>query len=259
MDVFDDEHEWPLSRARFEWLAHSPEDLLRRSRSKRGVELILGARGNEDLAQRPVGDALAVGQAAAGEHVRLAVQVSCNLEGEPRLADAGRAEHRDEPAAPSQNRLVESAPYSGELLAAADQRRIEPPLEGRRSFENAQQPVRSDRVGLPLERERLDRFHLERVAGELQRLRAEQDLVRGGRLLETGGDVDGIAGRKPLSGSGLAGRDLAGVDADTGFEANAEVALELRVQADQPLAHRRRGVQGAAHGPRAGWGRRRRP
>ena len=93
------------------------------------------------------------------------------------------------------------------------------------------------RLGLPLQRKRLDALDLDRVAGERERPLAEQDLARAGRLLEPGGDVDRVAGRQPLAGVSLSGHDLAGVDADPRLERDAVVALEIAVQRGEPLAH----------------------
>ena len=117
--------------------------------------------------------------------------------------------------------------------------------QGGATLDNAQQAVRGDSIRLSLEREGLDRLDLDLVSGELQRLSAEQDLAGGRRLLETGGDVDRVARREPLAGRSLTRHHLAGVDADPGFEANPEVALELRVQQPELLAHLRRGPQRA--------------
>jgi hypothetical protein len=72
MDVLDHQYERPLARASFDRLANRPEDLLRRSRAERRVNLVLGAGSSKDLTERPVGDALAVGQAAAEKHDCLA-------------------------------------------------------------------------------------------------------------------------------------------------------------------------------------------
>ena len=84
-----------------------------------------------------------------------------------------------------------------------------------------------DRLCLSLECERLDLLHLDRVAHERERRRAEQDLAGLRRLLEPGGDVDGVARRQPLLG---ACDHLAGVDADP----------SLDVELGKRIAHLRR-------------------
>ncbi len=57
--------------ALLERLAHCPEDLLRPPGGERRLELVLGPGFAEDLDERPVGDPLAVREAAAGEDGRL--------------------------------------------------------------------------------------------------------------------------------------------------------------------------------------------
>ena len=100
-------------------------------------------------------------------------------------------------------------------------------------------------IRLSLESERLDRLDLDLVLSELERLPAEQDLAGGGRLLETCGDIDRIARREPLPRRRLTCHHLAGVDTKPRFEANAELALELRVQEFELLTHLRCGTQRA--------------
>ena len=107
----------------------------------------------------------------------------------------------------------------------ADERSVEPPLEGRRAFDDPQEPVRGDRIRLPLERERCDRLDLDRAAGEQAGLLADQDLARLGGLLQPGGDVDGVAGGEPLLGTR---DDLAGVHAGTQKQRDAVVASRAR-------------------------------
>ena len=111
----------------------SPPGLLRRARPRARPRRAAA----EDLPERPVGDALAVGQAAADEDVGLAAQSRRELAGEARLADARRAEHRDEPAAAFARRLRRRRARTASSSSAADERRIEPPLEGGRPLDDA--------------------------------------------------------------------------------------------------------------------------
>ena len=90
------------------------------------------------------------------------------------------------------------------------------PRERSRIADHLQQTERLDGLRLPLERERLDRLDTHRIPYEEPRLGADEDLARGGRLLEPGGDVDGVAGDEGLA---LAADDhLARVDPDPRFE-----------------------------------------
>ena len=56
------------------------------------------AQSRDELHQRPVRDARAVGQAASGSDERVPREASCELLGEARLADPGRPDDRDETA-----------------------------------------------------------------------------------------------------------------------------------------------------------------
>ena len=73
-----------------------------------------------------------------------------------------------------------------------------------------------DELCLPLQLEGLDRLCLGRGPHEPERLLPDQDLARSGGLLEPRGHVDRVSRRQPLLGTG---DDLAGVEADTGLDA----------------------------------------
>ena len=80
------------------------------------------------LRERPVGDALAVGETPAAVPPDLldeAVDVLLELPREPRLADAGDADRRDEVRAPLLGRRVEELLHEAQLALAADERRLE--------------------------------------------------------------------------------------------------------------------------------------
>ena len=57
---------------------------------------------------------------------------------------------------------------------------------------------------------------------------ADQDVARGGRLLEAGRDVHRVARDEPLTGGRVAGDDLAGVDADADCEPDAPAPVRAR-------------------------------
>ena len=82
VDVLDDERERSHACACLECLPHGEGDVLRRVRSERGVEVGLGADRREDLAQRPIADAFAVGQAAAGQDNGRVAELVGDLAGE---------------------------------------------------------------------------------------------------------------------------------------------------------------------------------
>ena len=77
------------------------------------------------LVQRPVGDPLAIRQAAAAQHGRLVPQRGRQLVHEPRLPHTRRAQDRHEVAAATRHGRVERRLERAELLFAAHQRRAE--------------------------------------------------------------------------------------------------------------------------------------
>jgi hypothetical protein len=95
---------------------------------------------------------------------------------------------------------------------------------------HADEAVGRDRLGLALQLERLDLLDLDAVLDEPVRQLAEQDLALAGGLLEAGGDVDGVACDEPLAGRGVAGDDLARVDAGAVRELHAVDALQVAVE-----------------------------
>jgi hypothetical protein len=97
-------------------------------------------------------------------------------------------------------------------------------VPARRLVGDDEQAEGRHRFGLALELERRHGLGLDRLPHQGERLRAEQDLTGLCCLLQAGGDVDGIAGRKSL---GRSGHDLARVQPDPGLQ------RELR----QGLAH----------------------
>src|SRR5205814_4075288 len=130
-----------------------------------------------------------------------------------RLADAGGAEDREEVArvlrADAFPRVVERAP----LAPAANDRDVG---AARDLTSRGDQRVGGDRLRFPFELEPPLLTELDRVADESDRLDADQDLVRLGRLLQPRRHVDCIAGRQALLGTG---DDPAGVDADAAADA----------------------------------------
>ena len=80
------------------------------------------------LGERPEGAPAAVGGGAAGvpvDGLDDAVEVLLQLPGEPRLADPGLADDRDEPRPPVAAGGVEAVLEEAELVVAADERRLD--------------------------------------------------------------------------------------------------------------------------------------
>src|SRR4030081_1780104 len=90
MDVLEHEHDRPPTGTLFERLPDRPKDVFRSACRQGGCELVLRSRFPKDLDERPVRDALAVGETAPEEDLRLVADDLRQLEGEPRLADSGR-------------------------------------------------------------------------------------------------------------------------------------------------------------------------
>jgi hypothetical protein len=100
-----------------------------RERLRRRILLRDASAHPHHLGQRPVRDAVPVGEAAAAmppDVVNQAVDVLLELPREPGLADAGDADHRDEARAPIVRGRVEQILDEPELPAATDERRLEP-------------------------------------------------------------------------------------------------------------------------------------
>ena len=92
--------------------------------------LVLGdaAPHPHHVRERPVGDALAVGEAAAAvpvDALRDPVEVLVELPREPRLADAGDPGDREQVRLALVRRRVEEVLDLAQLAAAADERRFE--------------------------------------------------------------------------------------------------------------------------------------
>ena len=244
VDVVEHADDGLLGGRRLEQLAHRPGDLLGRARRVRRPEqpaqggddprvrklVELVGQLPDDLRDGPVGDAVAVGEAAALEGTR-AVEAAEKLRDEPRLAHPGRPDDRDQPAGAGLDRLRERVAQGAKLLLAADHRhRREPPgLVGAHVL----QLPGADGLALALEREVGQRLRDHRAPDALERGLAEQDLAGARGLLQPGCDVDRVAGRQSFLG---AGDDLTGVDPRAQREGRAEVALELLVQRGDRVA-----------------------
>ncbi|HEX7311915.1 MAG TPA: hypothetical protein VF232_12120 [Gaiellaceae bacterium] len=196
----------------------------------------------EDLAERPIRDPVAVGEAAAGPPDRLGLlgtQQLPELANEPRLADADVGHDRDHvrPA------LLDGAGIRCEeqvqLAGAADESLLQPSHASRpHERQRAEQRYADDAVLFPFRLDTPPRAELEGATDERGRPLADQNLVRRRSLLETRRRVDRVTAdeRAPLTRP--ADDDITGVH--TG--AKRELALEERVQT---AAHRKRAMQRA--------------
>ena len=156
------------------------------------------------LGERPVRDAVAVGEAAAAvppDVLHEAVDVLLELPGQARLADPGHADHGDEARPPVVPGRVEQVLDEPELAVAPDERRLEPgraPLAAPRPDHSRRTPE-LDRLRLALHLVRAgvlvdDR----RLRGPLGRL-ADEDGARLRRALHPRRGVDEVAGDHPLA------------------------------------------------------------
>ena len=153
----------------------------------------------DNLGQRPIGDALAVGQAAAAQDRHVAGEPAGELPHKPRLADARAAEHGQQVAGPvSRPRVPKTGVEHGTLALAPDEGRVEAARKAGGVGEDVYHDEGVDRLAV-LERARAARLDDDRVAHEPVRRPPDQDLVRRRRLLEALGDVDGLSGDKQMS------------------------------------------------------------
>src|SRR5919106_936061 len=106
----------------------------------------------------------------------LLAELGAQLVGEPRLADPGRAEEREEDGGPLLDGSLERLPQLRELAAAADERRVKAPRERLGVLADGQEPVRLHRLPFALQLEWVDGGGIDRVADEEEGRAADQDL-----------------------------------------------------------------------------------
>ena len=199
----------------------------------------------DDLDERPVGDAVAVRQAAPFEDVSVLAQRRDELGREARLADARVAENGDDSAGPLQHDLIEGRAKPRELDDAADERRVETAGHTGRAGEHVVEPPRLDGLRLPFQVERRDRLGDDCVAHQPDRRVADENLPARGCGLEPLRDDNRVAGREGVPLRRVADDDLAGVDTGANLDPDAVRRLEPVVQAGERLAELDRGANGA--------------
>ena len=94
------------------------------------------------------------------------------------------------------------------------------------------EPPRANRVALALELDRRQRLDVDGIPNVRKRRLAEEDLAGPGTLLEPSCDVDCVAGREPLVGSG---DDLARIDPDPHRKDRSVVARKPVIQRTERL------------------------
>ena len=198
-----------------------------------------------DVGEREVGDALAVGGAAADEDARLGRERTEQLARESRLADPGSSDDRRERRGAIGGRGVEGRAQPAELLAAPDERRRDRARERRHIRPEPQEPVGGERLALPLRIDRRRRLGVDDVRHRCVRRDADQHLTGRRRLLESRCDVDRVTGGELLIGCRAAHDHLTGVDAGTRDDPDAVLTGKLVVQPADGVADLGRRPNGA--------------
>ena len=138
-------------------------------------------------------------ETAATEDVGVLAHLLEEVGDEPRLADAGRAEQREEPAGAVGGGVLVVAPEPPPFAFPADERRLQVAGEAGRVGEHLEQPEGHDRLRLPLEDERIDRLDANCIPYELAGLGSDQHLatdaelpIKGSALRATGIRANGF-------------------------------------------------------------------
>ena len=264
MDVVDDGDKRPAAGDRLEQLADPPEQLrpreLRGGQSDRcgdpvghgervvrvagdapgdacdlverlleGILVVDAGGAPDDLGERPERDTVAVGQAAAAQHLAPfpGRGAAHELADQARLADARLADDRQQLRTTASSPTSSRAVSRRSISAARPTNGVVTESRSARGAADGDQPERGDGLGLALERQRRDGLDLDLVAREAVGQGPEDDLAGTRRLLEPRRRVDRVAGDQPLPGAGVAGDDLAGVDADVVAQLDAPGRAEL--------------------------------
>ena len=214
LEIVDHDDLGAFSRA---CLEEPPERELRLRRRRADDRVGRDADRDQDLDERPVRDALPVRKAPPTKDVGCVAHALEEVSDEARLPDAGRPEQREESTGGVRNRILVVAPETLALPVSPHERRLEPPRERVCVVQHPEEPKGLDQLGLPFQREWLNRLDLHRVAHKQPGLGPDQRLGRGCRLLEARSHVDRIAGHERLT---LAtDDDLTRVDPDPRLEA----------------------------------------
>jgi len=187
-------------------------------------------RALDHLGERPVGDALAVGKAPAGEHGRALERVR-ELARQTALADPGLAVDREQVrAAVAQGALV-GVLQQIQLGVAADERRLHRARAPAAAAVRAKRAPGPHRLGDALQLDRAEILHLDPPQRQPVRPGAEDELPGLRGLLEPGRQVDRLAGGEGRLA--VLRDDLSGLDADT----RLELQLPDRIEDGQARAN----------------------
>ena len=191
------------------------------------------------VGQRPVGHALAVGEAAAAvpvDDLGQAVEVLVELPGQPRLADPRDPGHRDQVGPPLLGAGMEQVLDLAQLAVAADERRLEPlGLEcAAGARDNPHGPPEGVQSRLALELVGAGALVDDRRLGGAPGRLARQHLAGLGEGLDAGGGVDDVAGHHALAVGADRDGGLAGENARTGAQVgHADLVAKRRHRGDQ--------------------------
>ncbi len=205
----------------------------------------------QNVERERIGNGAAVGQASSLHPGYPAIaDPAAEFAHEPRFADARFADDADHLAAavldPAQH-IVQH----GAFALAADKirhpRRHDRIASGARPGD-AEQAIGRDRIGLALEGQRPDRFDARVTLGQCPDRAADQDLSRFGGLLQSGGEVCGVADRgiHAEASADRAKDDRSGMDADPNPQFAADSGVPIAGLAESPSNGEPR-EQGAPH------------
>ena len=202
----------------------------RDARAGRGLVVALDEPGAtpDHLAERPEGDAVAIGRRASAVPVDVegdAVDVLLELPGEPALADAAGSGDRDQPRPAIPAGGVEGVLEEPELVLAADERRLGQvgTTVATALGDDAQRPPGGHRAGFALEQLLADGLEADGRRGRPLGRFADQDGPDGRHGLEPGSRVDQVSGDHPFTDRAEVDGGLAGQDAGPRLDAGASV------------------------------------
>ncbi len=206
----------------------------------------------DDLAQRPEGDPLPVGQAAPlppADDAGLRVEVGSELGDQPALAHPRLADDRDQLHRALLRRPLKRPDQKRLLQLATDERRFELAADvATEAGASRPRPPKRQRLRLPLHRHRLKRLVLEHAARRPVGLLPDRHPVHRRRTLDSSGRIDDVTGDHPfalLRAGGQRHHRLARVDPHPHLQVEIGIGLVQlldRLQNPQPSPHRPLGV-----------------